>query len=1155
MTKYPKKTNCPACGIVIRLKYPKQSHYHECTCGEWFFYEPIKNPADPQSTRLGSGSKIISPRITKLAGPPPSNSTAPKVTVFKNHLPPVQPKTSLNLVESVTENGETTLVPPEENAPSTAVNEFPLIKPKKSSKPLMIVSGLFILAVLGLITTWLFIDVSKLETEEKKRLQAQEYLKEKNFLLASVKFDELASLHPESAWNQEYLFLGKIATLRNNLESSSLDSSKTFDALRSNPLSTSDHSDLGWLQYLGLIHVLLEKSTSEPELLNWVEQESNLLKKKINDAGTEINLVLEMVAEKRKELARIKSEEEEKARLLSKLKQLESLPPHESFRAIQYFMEQESSNKPDAKNMPECAIALEKAKTRHFNSITYEKNTPQEKQNTRNQKTSLGWQYFQHPLMQLQKPNWNPGTQTPVFSLNHGVLYALDRTHGNILWIKRLGIDVNSPPLYIPDNQGAGSTLLTLENNGMNLAALDKSGNTLWSTSLGGTCLAGVSIWQDIALIPCIEGYLIEVELAGGNILGRWKLGQSLIASPCLPMDSNSCYIPADPGHILCLDLATKKCFGIIVSEHVTGTLVGPPIPIFLGEKKDPTHLLLTTEEPGPSTTNRIFQIPTTYKNHIQEPFYIFSTTGRPVSSPVAFQNRLGILDSRQNISFFAWSKEPGKSPPLLPFFDEKNQDKPLSVLFEGLKQKTGSSQLLAFNENEADILYNGNFCKILFLWNLRDGLKMVSTKPPFHQTGTLVSKPSPVEDASLLRNAWSITGKLSNGSLAAQLIDPEKNKPLWKTMLSPVFNDDPIDVSSPMEKNLLLLADKPGNLFLLKNPGTLSQSIWNEGGICISTIPQSDHHSRSYLMKSQGSEKVVQLLQEMVTKKVSIKLISLENNIPEIKSLSIPEIGHDFAGHPKIMGNQILVPLTDGNISRIWVKENNPVVSTGPTWRLSETQGKPICQIAVLDNDMFCFSDGASTSFFKWNNLPNATFEKVKAPQNFSNASCFSLDSISAAKESIGTFLSPSGEFFSFQSNPDGSIPKPMMIDLKLTPKACWNIGGATQPPRTCILSTERRLCWVDPVEGKLLWDIPLKSPPLVKPFVTDKKIIIFLQSGEAMVLEESSGKLLKSGLRLPEELFPSSSPWQGAGGTIFIPFIDGTILQSSLKDLMSDS
>jgi hypothetical protein len=56
-------------------------------------------------------------------------------------------------------------------------------------------------------------------------------------------------------------------------------------------------------------------------------------------------------------------------------------------------------------------------------------------------------------------------------------------------------------------------------------------------------------------------------------------------------------------------------------------------------------------------------------------------------------------------------------------------------------------------------------------------------------------------------------------------------------------------------------------------------------------------------------------------------------------------------------------------------------------------------------------------------------------------------------------------------------------------------------------------------------------------------------------MVLEESSGKLLKSGLRLPEELFPSSSPWQGAGGTIFIPFIDGTILQSSLKDLMSDS
>ena len=278
MTKYPKKTNCPACGVRIRLKYPQQSHYHECTCGEWFFYEPIKEAADPQATRLGSTPKNISPRVTLLAGQPPLNTTAPKVTIFRDHEPPVQPKTSLNLTEPETENGETNILPPEEPA-ATIV---PILQTPKSSSiaPLLIVSGLFVLAMLGLTAAWLFLDVAKLETEEKKRNYAQEQLQEKNFLLASVKFEELASLHPQSAWHQEYLFLEKIASQRNGLESQSHNPSETFEKLRTKPLTTSEHSPFAWLQYLGLMQSLLEKSVSEPALLDWVEVEVNNVKKK-----------------------------------------------------------------------------------------------------------------------------------------------------------------------------------------------------------------------------------------------------------------------------------------------------------------------------------------------------------------------------------------------------------------------------------------------------------------------------------------------------------------------------------------------------------------------------------------------------------------------------------------------------------------------------------------------------------------------------------------------------------------------------------------------------------------------------------------------------------------------------------------------------------
>ncbi|NBS91733.1 hypothetical protein EBS67_17350, partial [bacterium] len=255
MTKYPKKTNCPACGVRIRLKYPQQAHYHECTCGEWFFYEPIKEDVDPQTTRLGSTPKSITPRVTKLAGLPPVNTTAPKVTIFKDHEPPVQVNTTLNLNEPETENGETSILPSDETinlSATTPVNITPTHQGAKSSSiaPLLITSGLFVLVMLGLTAAWLFIDVAKLETEEKKRNYAQEQLQDKNFLLASVKFEELASLHPQSAWHQEYLLLEKVASLRNGLESESHNPSETFEKLRAKPLTTSEHSPFAWIQYL-----------------------------------------------------------------------------------------------------------------------------------------------------------------------------------------------------------------------------------------------------------------------------------------------------------------------------------------------------------------------------------------------------------------------------------------------------------------------------------------------------------------------------------------------------------------------------------------------------------------------------------------------------------------------------------------------------------------------------------------------------------------------------------------------------------------------------------------------------------------------------------------------------------------------------------------
>jgi hypothetical protein len=821
-------------------------------------------------------------------------------------------------------------------------------------------------------------------------------------------------------------------------------------------------------------------------------------------------------------------------------------------------MEQELLRNPKSNNISDCKVALETAKTRHLNSIVYEKNNLQEKQSPSSQKLLQGWKYFQHPEQALRIANWNPELQSPILTLNHGILYALDRTRGNVLWIKRLGVDVESPPLEFSTNQLTDASLITLEDNGTSLSALDKSGSTLWKTSMGGTCLAGITLWHNTALIPCLEGFLVEVELAGGNILGRWNLGQALLHPICIPNDSNAGFIPADPGHILCLDLATKKCTGIIASNHAFGALIFPPLPVFLTNQKEPSHILLCIEEPGPITTISVFPFPTNQNNYIKHPIYTTLLSGRMSCPPVPYQNRLAILNESHELSFFAWNQEATKVP-LVPFFDDKNQNKPLANLFESLKQKKGSSQVLAFDETEADILYNGHYCKLFFAWNLRDGLKLTSSTPPFQQTGTLSSKPTLIEDPSLSRNAWAISGKLPNGSTIAQLIDSQKNKLLWKTLLSPRFESDPLSIAPTSEKNFLLLADSAGNLFLAKNnplPPVTTQSSWAEGALCIARNSNSDSQSLSHLLQLEDKKSALQILQDSISKKVTLKFISFENESPNIKSLDIPEITHAFAGIPKTLGNQILIPLSNGSIARIWLKDNKPILSTGPTWKSPEAAKNNQCKIAILDNNTFCFSDGTNgISFFRWNNIPDATFEKIKALPNLFPSLCFSLDSIFTEKGTLGIFLDPQGQLISLESKPDGSIQKLITLDLKVIPKASWIVQGANRPLRYAVASNAGRFVWIDLHGGKTLWDIPLASTPLVRPIVIEQKILLFLESGDTLLLDEATGKVLKTGFNLPEGLFPSTTPYQGADNSIFIPFTDGTVLQTTLKELTNDS
>ncbi len=1151
---------CPSCGIKIKLKHRKHDHYVECLCGDWLYYEP--NLIDPttEKTILVSNPSLISPkgkpRITVLAGLPPTNSTAPKVTTFKDHQPPVQPKTILNLNPTATHSTPQSLTNPISIPDKTQINKTNV------PKGLLYSAGIFILVVLALITVWLFQDVTKIETEKRKRNYAQEQLTENNFLLAQVKFEELSNLYPNSTWITEYKCLAGIATLLLELNDPANNPETTFKKLKTSPIELAGCTPIVGTHYLSLINLLLEKSEPNLNLLDWAEPELALAYKQSTQNEDILKVGLNLISEKRMYLAKAAVLTANKTTFLNKLQLALASTPSKVFKEISRLLDEESLRNPELNTITQFTTAIDLAKSKHLDSILFEKdpqlNSP--KPTLATNAILSSWKYFQANERIYLPSNWSPEDLSPIFTIVRGNLYAFERKRGRLLWAKRLGIDVENLPLLFSSDQGSKPIVITLEDNGSSLSALDFQGNTLWKTHLNGNCLANIITWNNSALVPCIEGFLLEVELSGGKITGKWFIGQTLLTAPSLHPESNTCFLAAEPGTILSLDLLTKKCKGIISTNHSFGALLGSPIPVFLNDFKEPSHLLVTQEELGPTTSLNVFSTPDLQNRYITGPIQKLSFPEKLSSPPVFNGNRLGILTESQQISFYSWRRGQGKSPPLVPFFDAKTQNKPLAFYFESLNSDKGVSSLITLNEAEAEIVFKGNYCKLLFAWNLRDGLKLTPSKPPFKKLGVRKSSAQEILDPALQKNAWAFTTSTSNGSNLVQLIDPAKNIILWKTLIAPVFNSFPLTLNTPEGKNSFILSDHSGNLFLTQTSPDNSSAPWTEGAFSLATNNETIAPCSSFLFQLEDKKSCLQLIQESVSNKVTLKRITLQNDNPQIESFSIPQINQPFASTPISLGDHILVPLASGNIVRISIQGKNALVTNGPRWKSTSGENNSKCHLAGLDKNTFCFSESINgISFFRWNNDPSSNFEKIKTAADISSPNLLELKTFVSEKGTLGTFLSTSGTFLSFLFTPEGAFSKIASFETSNNPKSLWSCKNENQQFRSALISNSFNFTWIDPLRGKSLWSTQLDAAPLVEPFVIEGKIFLFLTSGRSLLLDESKGNILEFELNLPSELFPSSCPFpaltQGAKKKFFIPFTDGTMLETSIEELIKPS
>ena len=95
------------------------------------------------------------------------------------------------------------------------------------------------------------------------------------------------------------------------------------------------------------------------------------------------------------------------------------------------------------------------------------------------------------------------------------------------------------------------------------LSALNTKGDIEWEYHIGQPVLGRPVIIKQRAYLAAYDGWIHEIELAGGNLIGRYDLGQPLTSGGAHEAGTDRIYFPADDSCVYVLDVSATP-----MSEH-----------------------------------------------------------------------------------------------------------------------------------------------------------------------------------------------------------------------------------------------------------------------------------------------------------------------------------------------------------------------------------------------------------------------------------------------------------------------------------------------------------------------------------------------------------------------------------------------------------
>lgn len=720
-----------------------------------------------------------------------------------------------------------------------------------------------------------------------------------------------------------------------------------------------------------------------------------------------------------------------------------------------------------------------------------------------------------------------------VLAMARGTLYGLSARTGKDRWALRVGQDVRDlPPRVslggnIPDlafvvtTEEAGQTYLSQ----MNLV----SGERNWTRKLPSACPAGALLISNNRLVVPHKETVSLVEAGTGKMTGSYTIsGYEISSLPVHDKARDRLFIPVDRGRIFVLDLATKKCVGVIYTEHGSGQIKGAPLII-----DDLMVACIATGSGAGSTRIKAYDISAKGPNPGFELIGDFDMPGHASTSPYIDGNEtLGVVTDQGLLWLFGIGKSStigtSQSKGKTPFYPLTTRPMPVKLQANTELKKDQPRPRVQV----AHVTLND-------WWVFSHDYLIRNVYDPFR--GTLYALPngslplgSPLHRAELSpdgRLIVVVTQPRGQAQMLASGIDRSTGTIVWQTQLGTEASQDPVALA-----DAVAMLDRGGAVFAVKANEIADNTSWQVCG----TWPALPLIAASHrLLKTPHGNALISMSFDPVRARIILRKMDADGKTP----MAMKQFPHTVApvGTPVALDDgTTLVPCKDGNIYQFNFASgtSNSLFS----WRDPSAFSNAVGHLLMPTPDQLIASNGLN-KVLRWSRNAQGVWKKV--PNDLELPARIITNMIPLPGQRVGV------------GDDAGNLHSLSLAALGTSKQ--WNVKGAiTRGP--FLLGTEgfgcivdgKRLWWInngDEEEGKVFGNTDIAAIIGEPSNIGNDVLLAVLQRdpGLGMLasyvwLESATGKLLFSE-KLPEGLAPSSGATPIGKDRAFAPLSDGTV------------